>query len=56
MTLTVKDDNGKVVAEFVFMAEKISSTGKPNRYAGGKVEFNGNLYQLGCNMTQIVKK
>jgi hypothetical protein len=40
----------------LFGAEKVSSTGKPNRYAGGKVGIGDKVYQLGCNMTEIVKK
>jgi hypothetical protein len=55
MTITVKDDKGQVVVEFLFGQEKISTSGKPNRYAGGKLIMDNKQYQLGCNMTEIKK-
>ena len=55
MTITVKDDSGKVLVEFLFGQEKTSTSGKPNRYAGGKLQIGDKQYQMGCNMTEIQK-
>ena len=55
MTVEIKDGD-KVVGMFLVGEEKLSTSGKPNRYAGGKLQIGDKVYQVGCNITQIIKK